>query len=137
VWDFVKQRLPANVKPVISLMGLAFKGQPDTDDLRGSTALLMIKTIQKDLPTAELRGQDYVVSNEEIAKLGIKPVDEAKAFEGAHAVLVMNNNRKYFTLDIEARAVSMARPGLIYDAWNIFSHNIDLPEGVSLYVLGK
>jgi UDP-N-acetyl-D-mannosaminuronic acid dehydrogenase len=137
VLDVVRARLPAGTRPVISLLGLAFKGQPDTDDLRGSTALLMIKQIKEQLPEAELRGQDYVVKSEEIAKLGIKPVTDAEAFAGADAVLIMNNNRRYSTLDLESFAQSMNRPGFVFDAWAVFSPKVDLPQGVTLHVLGQ
>lgn len=137
VLDFVRARLKEQKRPVISLLGLAFKGQPDTDDLRGSTALLMIKKIREAMPEAQLRGQDYVVKESEIEKLGIVPVSDAAAFDGADAVIVMNNNRRYSTFDIEKAACTMRRPGLIFDAWSIFSRNVDLPEGVSLHVLGQ
>lgn len=137
VLEFVRSRLPAGKPPVISLLGLAFKGQPDTDDLRGSTALLMIEQIKAALPNVELRGQDYVVKSDEIAKLGIKPVSDAEAFAGADAALIMNNNRGYSTLDIEGFARTMNRPGLVFDAWSVFSPKVDLPEGVSLHVLGQ
>ncbi len=137
VLEFVRSRLPVGKVPVISLLGLAFKGRPDTDDLRGSTALLMIKRIRELLPDAELRGQDYVVRSEEIAKLGIKAVSDVEAFEGADAALIMNNNRRYAALDLEGVARSMNRPGLVFDAWAVFSAKVDLPEGVKLYVLGQ
>jgi UDP-N-acetyl-D-mannosaminuronate dehydrogenase len=137
VLDFVRARLPSGKRPVISLLGLAFKGVPDTDDLRGSTALLMIKRIKELLPEAELRGQDYVVKHEEIAKLGLQPVTDAEAFSGADAALIMNNNRRYATLDLEGYAKAMNRPGLVFDAWAVFSPKVDLPEGVTLHVLGQ
>jgi UDP-N-acetyl-D-mannosaminuronic acid dehydrogenase len=137
VLDFVRARLPRDRKPVISLLGLAFKGRPDTDDLRGSTALLMIERIREQLPDATLRGQDYVVKSEQIAKLGIEPVSDTEAFQGADAALIMNNNHRYSTLDIETVARTMNRPGLVFDAWAVFSPKVDLPEGVKLHVLGQ
>jgi UDP-N-acetyl-D-mannosaminuronic acid dehydrogenase len=137
VLDRVRAELPARPRHVISLLGLAFKGQPDTDDLRGSTALLMIQKIKELLPDAELRGQDYVVKPEEITKLGIQPVSDSEAFRDADAVIVMNNNRRYTSLDVEGLAKSMRKPGLIFDAWSNFSSNVDLPKGVQLHVLGQ
>lgn len=137
VFDFVSARLPHAQPLIISLLGLAFKGQPNTDDLRGSTALLMIKKIREKLPHAELHGHDYVVKAEEIAKLGILPVTDEEAFRGAHAVIVMNNNHRYASLDIERLATLMARPGLVFDAWGIHDRNTDLPEKVTLHVFGR
>lgn len=137
VFNFVAARLPQQQSLVISLLGLAFKGQPDTDDLRGSTALPMIQRIKEKLPHAEIRGHDYVVRAEEIAKLGVTPVSDEEAFRGAHAVILMNNNRRYATLDIERLATHMAQPGLVFDAWGIHGQNTDLPERVKLHVFGQ
>lgn len=121
---------------LVSLMGLAFKGRPDTDDLRGSPALLMLKELKAALPNAKLRGQDYLCSDDRIRELGLEPVDDVEAFRGAHLVMVLNNNVRYERLDVEQRAKSMARPSVIADFWNNFMHRIDLPEGVRSYVLG-
>ena len=120
----------------ISVMGLAFKGRPDTDDLRGSPSLLMLDAIRRELPSARILGQDYVATDAAIAELDIEPVDDTRAFEGADIVMVMNNNFRYERLDVEARAGAMNRPGVICDFWNLFADRTDLPEGLKLYVLG-
>lgn len=121
---------------VVSLMGLAFKGRPDTDDMRGSPALLMLKELRTQLPNAKLRAQDYLVSDAKIRELGLEPTDDVEAFRGAHLVMVLNNNIRYERLDAEARLATMARPGVVADFWNNFVHRVDLPEGVRSYVLG-
>jgi len=121
----------------ISIMGMAFKGRPDTDDLRGSPSLWMIDHIRKELPGATIRAQDYIVKDEAIRELGVEPVDDREAFNGSDVVFILNNNPRYETLDVETRAEAMKRPGVIYDAWNVVFPNIDLPEGVILSALGS
>jgi nucleotide sugar dehydrogenase len=59
--------------PVITLMGIAFKGQPPTDDLRGSMAKPIFKALQKYFPASEYRGFDAVVPEKQIKNLGLKP----------------------------------------------------------------
>ncbi len=120
----------------IALMGMAFKGRPDTDDLRGSPSLWMIDRIRKELPDATIKAQDYIAKDDAIRKLGVEPVDDREAFEGSDIVMILNNNPRYETLDVETRAATMNRPGVIYDAWNVVYPNIDLVEGVSLSALG-
>jgi len=137
VFQRVLEAVPKREGLVVSLLGLAFKGQPDTDDLRGSTAIPMVRLFQREIPGAVLRGQDYVCSGVQIRSLGIEPVDDFGAFEGADIVLVMNNNRRYYELDIEERVRSMNRPGLVFDCWNVFASNLDLPDGVSIDVFGR
>jgi len=120
----------------VCLMGMAFKGVPDTDDLRGSPALLMLERIRETLPDARVKAQDYMAADEALRKLGVEPVDDTEAFRGSHIVWIMNNNRRYRTLDVESRAELMARPGVIFDAWNVLYRKLKLPEGVALHALG-
>jgi len=120
----------------VALMGMAFKGTPDTDDLRGSPSLLMLERIRERLPNARIKAQDYMVRDETLRALGVEPVDDTEAFRDTHLVFIMNNNRRYRTLDVETRAELMARPGVIYDAWNVVYRKLTLPEGVTLHVLG-
>lgn len=120
----------------VTVMGMAFKGQPDTDDMRGSPSLHMLELLRKELPDARIRAQDFVVADAALAKLGVEPVGVEGAFDGANVVLIMNNNRGYHTLDFESLAARMATPGVIYDAWNVVYRQIELPQGVTLRVLG-
>jgi nucleotide sugar dehydrogenase len=120
----------------VCLMGMAFKGTPDTDDLRGSPSLLMIERIRETLPDATIKAQDYMATDEALRELGVEPVDDTEAFRGSDIVWIMNNNRRYRTLDVESRAELMARPAVIFDAWNMVYRKLRLPEGVSLHVLG-
>ncbi len=137
VYEQATSRFPDRDDLTITLMGLAFKGRPDTSDLRGSTAIRMIHTIREAMPDATIRGHDYIVDDAEIEKLGVVPVDDQAAFDGAELVLFMNNNKRYSWLDIEERARRMATPGLIYDVWNQFYPSINLPEGVEFRVFGS
>ncbi len=120
----------------ITVMGLAFKGRPDTDDTRNSPSLDMIDALRREFPDATLRGQDHVVSAEDTKQLGLVPVDDRGAFEGASLVVIMNNNARYEQLDIEERSQLMSSPGLICDCWNVLPKGGELKEGVTRYVLG-
>jgi len=123
--------------PTISLLGLAFKGQPDTSDLRGSIALNFIEMIRNTYPKARIKGHDHIVPREDIERLGIECVSEDEAFRNTDVAMILNNNRRYSSLDIEAMATLMNRPGLIYDVWNIFTPSIVLPAGIKYHALGK
>ncbi len=138
IYAAVAKALGDRKTPVVTLMGLAFKGQPDTDDIRGSLALHMIRLFREKRPDARLRGQDYVCVDEMIRQqAGLEPVNDVEAFRGADAVIVMNNNRRYVALDIEQRAALMNRHSIIYDCWNMFQANLDIPSSVTLHVFGK
>ena len=55
--------------PNISLMGLAFKGQPATDDLRGTMAKPVLNALKKAFPNANYQGFDAVVNDQEILEV--------------------------------------------------------------------
>jgi len=121
--DLPLDKLPAT--PIVSICGLAFKGRPETDDLRGTPVKILIREIRSALPTAEIRGQDFAVSTEGIVSLGLKPVSIEEAFAGANLVIVANNNAKYQWLDYNELVKHMADPALVYDVWDVL-------QGVSL-----
>jgi nucleotide sugar dehydrogenase len=115
--DLPQDKMPAT--PIVSICGLAFKGRPETDDLRGTPVRILIREIQCALPTAEIRGQDFAVSHEGIISLGLKPVSIEEAFAGANLVIVANNNSKYQWLDYNELVKKMADPALVYDVWDV------------------
>lgn len=126
-------------KKIITLLGLAFKGKPVTDDIRGTPAKALFNILKQEFPDAEYRGYDPVVSKKAIKSLGLKPKNYLKdAFKGSHLVLILNNHPQFATLPIDMLSETMARPALIYDFWNHFhSKTVDLPEGVQYIGLGN
>lgn len=126
-------------RPVIALMGLAFKGRPVTDDLRGTMAKPMVEALRRAFPNATLRGFDAVVAPEAIsATFGIAPMPSMEAaMEGANLVLIANNHPCFQGMILEDLAETLARPAVVYDFWNHFAaRDLDLPEGVRYVALG-
>ena len=112
--------------PNITVAGVALKGRPATDDVRGTMAIPIIKAIRANYPDAQLRGYDAMVSDDEIAGLGLQPISGLDAaFDGAHLVIVANNHRCFGERALLGGLAKMARPGMVYDFWN----NIRPPYG--------
>ena len=126
-------------RPIITLMGIAFKGQPATDDLRGTMAKPVFARLREAYPTAEFRGFDAVVSADDVTGFGLRPAPSLKhAFEGASLVVILNNHPAFSSMDIEDLAKEMQVPGLIYDFWNCFkTTDLHLPQGVAYVALGS
>jgi nucleotide sugar dehydrogenase len=136
---FVKMNAGGASRPKnISLLGLAFKGQPATDDLRGTTAKNIFDVLRRHFPEAAFRGYDAMVSAKEITNFGVDPkLTLEEVFEGADLVMVLNNHQAFSTMDIGRLASSMKQPGLIYDFWNHFdARTLLLPKGVGYASLG-
>ena len=126
-------------KMIISLLGIAFKGKPATDDIRGTTAKPIFDALKKEFPHAEYWGYDPVVQPEAIKALGLQPKNDLEtAIKDAHLVLILNNHPQFSTLPIETLALEMARPALIYDFWSQnHSKKLTLPDGVQYIALGN
>jgi UDP-N-acetyl-D-mannosaminuronate dehydrogenase len=102
----------------VLVAGLAFKGEPETGDLRESTALDIAARLRGRV--GRLLGHDAVVSAEEIRAAGLEPVDLPGGAAGCDAVLVLNNHRSYQTLDVFELMRSLAPPGILFDGWHLF-----------------
>jgi nucleotide sugar dehydrogenase len=125
--------------PVITLAGLAFKGRPETDDLRGTMARPILAELRRQFPKAAIRGFDAVLAPETARKFFDFDVvgDLESAFAGASLVVVANNHPIFESMAISYLAESMRRPGVIFDFWNNFSaRETDLPPGVAYTGLG-
>ena len=59
-------------KPKIIICGLAFKGNPETGDLRNSTSIEIINKIKKLNNKVDIFAYDPVLKKNEITKLGYK-----------------------------------------------------------------
>jgi UDP-N-acetyl-D-mannosaminuronic acid dehydrogenase len=126
-------------QPVITLLGIAFKGQPATDDLRGTMAKPVLDALSKAFPKAAFRGYDPVVMHKDIAAFGLAPAATLEdAFNGASLVLILNNHPFFSMMPVAAFAQLMAKPGLIYDYWNCFkTADLHLPQNVEYVALGS
>jgi UDP-N-acetyl-D-mannosaminuronic acid dehydrogenase len=125
---------------VITLVGLAFKGRPETDDLRGTMAYPILRELRNAFPTAKFRGFDAIVENDVIRQeFDIEPVDSLEeAFEGSSLVVVANNHKIFELCPLRELSESMYGPAVIYDFWNHFSNaSLDLPKSVVYTGLGK
>ena len=126
--------------PVVTLAGLAFKGRPATDDLRGTMARPILASLREGFPQASFRGFDAVVPTE-IAKceFDVEPVTNLEqAFDGANLVVLANNHPCFAGMPIERLAERMVAPGLIYDYWNNFDGpELNLPAGIRYMALGS
>jgi len=102
----------------ISILGLAFKGRPETDDIRATPAIELITALRAQFPNAQIFGQDFAVSDDAIQTLEITPCNLDQSFAQAHLVIVANNNAKYQWIELDELASTMQKPGLVFDVWS-------------------
>ncbi len=124
----------------VALLGLAFKGVPATDDLRGSMSLKVLDALAKARPGLKVRLFDPVVGAEDLAEQvpGHQTCASlTEAVEGAGVVVIANNHpdlgRKQ-PIDLHGL---MAPRGFIYDYWNHFSNLSPAELGSSYFAVGN
>ena len=101
------------------IIGFAFKGDPETSDLRESTTIWFLDKL-KEHGVNKIWGFDPIVNSNEIVSLGVNYCSIEEGFQDADAVYFMNNHRSYGKLDISTLINSMNKPALFFDAWQIF-----------------
>ena len=104
----------------IFISGFAFKGNPETTDIRGSTTIELLKFLKKAKFT-NIWGHDFKLDSSQIKKLGIKYASINNGFKNADAVLIMNNNNKYQDLKLPSLIKSTKKPLFFFDSWQIYS----------------
>lgn len=122
----------------IAVIGLAFKGVPETNDLRGSMALRVITSIREEFDNVEICGYDPVVMEKEIIDLKIQFAKTyVQASDNTDLVLLMNNHPKISEIKLDLVASKMKSEGMIYDYWGRFDNVKDLPNKVVMSSWGS
>ena len=103
----------------IFVVGFAFKGSPETSDLRGSTTLDLLAELQAK-GASNINGYDFIVDSSEINKLGVKTVSVEDGFANADVIFIMNNHQGFTRLDILSLIQSAAPNCVFMDGWGLF-----------------
>jgi len=135
---FLDQAWPGEKANKVYILGFAFKGNPETSDMRYSSTLDVLRNLKK---AAESRillsGYDPLVPQNDIESSGVIYERYDEGFRDAHCVLIMNNNKEFAHLDIFRLLETMKKPGMLFDGWHIFSpKEIKRVKGISYQGLG-
>lgn len=111
-----------NLKKInkVCIIGLAFKGKPITNDLRGSLAIKIIKKLKNINSKIDLYGLDSNVENEGFQNIGLKKYNKKLKYD---LVIIQNNAEFIKKIGINNLKKKLNKDGIIYDFWNTFSKN--------------
>ncbi len=110
-------------KSKIFISGFAFKGQPETDDLRGSPTIDLLELLKKS-QIKNIYGHDFIVKQENIKGLGVEPCSVERGFTDADIAVFMNNHKSYENLKIKNLVKKMKKGALLFDGWQLFSKKL-------------
>ena len=139
IYNFTKKIKNFSKKPKIALIGLAFKGSPITDDLRGSMAITVFKELKNKFKQSKFFGYDPVVSVLNIKKLGLRETYSlSNAYKNKSLIIILNNHSVLSNMPIEKFSKQLKKPAMIYDFCNHFDSNkLKLPKNVEYISLGS
>jgi UDP-N-acetyl-D-mannosaminuronic acid dehydrogenase len=124
----------------INLLGMAFKGLPATDDLRGSMSVKVLDALKKAHPDAELGIFDPVIAPETLAAAFPDERTFSRigdAVSGASVVVIANNHPALGAFAPRTIAEFIAPNGFVFDYWNHFGHLPQSELGDSYFAVGN
>ena len=127
-------------KIIIAILGMAFKGIPETDDLRGSMSIKVFDELIKKFPRASINIYDPVISPKKLQQeftTGIVQDDLLAAINQASIVLICNNHPSFGGLNSTIFKNLMKKNGFIYDYWNNYSNYSSKEFDYKYYATGN
>jgi UDP-N-acetyl-D-mannosaminuronic acid dehydrogenase len=102
----------------IFIMGFAFKGEPETSDMRFSTTIDLVNYLKPFC--SRLYGYDAVVSKELIESSGVRSCSISEGFKDADVVIIMNAHESHNNLNIKKVTAASSNPLIFIDCWNLY-----------------
>ncbi|NQV77220.1 MAG: nucleotide sugar dehydrogenase [Lutibacter sp.] len=127
----VKCNMNIDKNSKIFICGIAYKGIPETDDLRGAPIYPFIDVLIKHNFT--ILGHDPVVAESITKEIGATPVSFEEGIREANAVVFLNNHPFYSSMDISKVLEGKNKTFIVYDCWRIFEKDIVLENNSVVY----
>lgn len=120
----------------VGISGLAFKGMPETSDLRGSSSVHIAQKLKQKGYSLHLH--DFVVCEDDIAVLELGQVHSYLHAVAKHSdiLLVLNNHNAYKQIDEDAVFYRGVNNFCILDAWNC-CNSLYGNEHIEIYNIGN
>jgi nucleotide sugar dehydrogenase len=142
--DRVAEQVLAHVggfRPLeVALLGVAFKGSPETDDERSSPAVDILDRLRRRHGgPLKIRSHDPLVPENRQLALGYLPCAEVKeAVDGANLVIIGTDHQQYIDLSLVRLTSHMSRPCVVYDAWaSHLDEAAELGDGAAYLAFGE
>tara|TARA_Y100000768_G_scaffold384604_1_gene368972 strand:- start:1403 stop:2503 length:1101 start_codon:yes stop_codon:yes gene_type:complete len=108
-----------NKKIKIFIIGLSFKGFPETSDIRYSTSIDFINQLIKNKYSYKAFDINFEIIKK-YNKFDINYSSLKNGFKESNAVFIINNHPSYANFDIESYLSNKKTPFLFFDAWGLY-----------------
>jgi UDP-N-acetyl-D-mannosaminuronic acid dehydrogenase len=119
----------------VLVCGIAYKGRPETDDVRGAASVEVAARLRDSVGT--LAGHDFLVPAERIAALGYVPASLDDGLVDADALVLLVDHPRYAELDASTVAARMRPPGIVFDLWGLLREGFEGNDKVTYLRWGR
>lgn len=124
VSDWIISKIKTNKLKNIGLSGMAFKGNPDTSDLRGSPSINILQKLQS-VNQINYRIHDYVVPKKDLEYYS-QAYDSFEEFcQGLDLLVILTNNKRYNNFSTITLKKLLQSSCLIFDLWGVLDLGYD------------
>lgn len=116
----------------VFICGLAFKGNPETGDVRNSTAIDIAEILKTNVKS--LIGYDPIAVKNEIEEFGILPIDFEQGLKNSDVIMFLNNHKSFEKINVFEMTRALNENPIIYDGWNLFRKEEILSTKPSTYI---
>lgn len=118
----------------VLLVGMAFKGKPETNDLRGSASVSVARELTKRGCIVECF--DAVISEQELRNHCLNPARLDESLANADAIFILNNHENNVPNKFLER-IGSGRAVLVFDGWSLLErHEVEKYPGFIYANLG-
>lgn len=120
----------------VLVLGFAFKGKPETSDMRDSPTIDLVRTLHE--RGARVRGHDPLVPRAEMEALGVTVCGLQEGFKGVDAVIIMLDHPEYEEMELVRLLDQVRKPAVVIDGWHLFNAD-DLQQvaGITYRCIGR
>lgn len=114
----------------VLIMGMAFKGQPETSDLRGSNSVSIATKLKQH--GFIVHTQDFCVPNSDLQQIADGAVDYSTSLGDKYPlILILNNHESYSQINRQWITENLTPNGKIFDCWNVLA-KLEHPQVITL-----
>ncbi|TCO61932.1 nucleotide sugar dehydrogenase [Actinocrispum wychmicini] len=119
----------------ILVCGMAYKGRPETDDVRGAASTTVARLLGGNVKT--LAGHDFLVPDHVVRGLGFEPAGLEGGLHDADGALLLVDHPRYRDITADQVRALMRGPRLILDMWGIAEDALADEDGITYVRYGR
>ncbi|MEV0764752.1 nucleotide sugar dehydrogenase [Nocardia sp. NPDC050435] len=119
----------------ILVCGMAYKGRPETDDVRGAASSTVARLLGSEVKT--LAGHDFLVRDHVVRQLGFEPTGLEDGLRDADGALLLVDHPRYRDITADQIRSLMRGPRLVLDMWGIAEDALVDADGINYVRFGR